>query len=139
MKILQPDIVPVGDGKYVLRERYYLSLLNIFNKYRIGIYILPGFEYDGASVPRIAQFLTGISSDGLHRAAALVHDYLYRNHKISIYTQKDNGSSWNHASRKFSRSEADEIFYRIMLESGVPTVRAKLMYAAVRAFGWRHW
>lgn len=58
-------------------------------------------------------------------AAAIVHDHLYQ------------------AGRKYhlieDRSEADEVFFEAMLDSGVPLWRCWSYFAAVRAFGWRYY
>jgi len=73
----QPNIKPIRESGdlYQLVEPYYIDLrpFNVNKRFTIAA----GFEYDGATVPRWFWSLSGISRDGIHRAAALVHDYLY--------------------------------------------------------------
>ena len=54
------------------------------------------------------------------RHAAVVHDYLYREGTCT-------------------REEADKAFHRILIHRGAPRHRARIMYWAVRASGWRSW
>ncbi|MBU8921770.1 MAG: DUF1353 domain-containing protein [Bacteroidales bacterium] len=77
------------------------------------IVVRAGFETDLASIPRIARFF--IVKNGRHRAAAIVHDYLCR------------------LKLDFSRVRADKIFLEAMKLRGVPRIRRRLMYWAVRA------
>ena len=81
------------------------------------ITIPKGFKTDFASVPRFLWNL--IPPFGRYGIPAIVHDYLYY-------------------SCELPKKEADEIFYRLMLERGVPKLKAYLMYIAVRLFGRMH-
>lgn len=73
-----------------------------------------GFESDGASTPSKVE----LPSWGHEYAeAAIVHDYLYRTHRVS-------------------RKRADKIFYEIMKYRGCHPIKAKVMYLAVRWFGY---
>lgn len=76
------------------------------------------FITDFASVPRIPGiwWIAG----GLADEAAAVHDWLY-NRKI------------------VDRKTADRIFLEATKASGVSAWRRYIMYAAVRALGWRHY
>lgn len=129
----QPDITPIkgqnGRPRYRLNEDYAFSF-----KGQIFI-IKKGFEYDGASVPRFLWSLTGIRPDGLHRAAALIHDFLYDK------ARKGQGAALSLRGQLiyFSRKEADRQFYEDLVKTGVKNSRAKLMYRAVRLFGWTVW
>lgn len=83
-----------------------------------------GFSCDGMSVPR---FLWGIVSPSIHHdtiAAAIIHDYFYRNH-ARLYG--------------LIRKNADKIFYAVMRSDGVPVWRALLAYIGVRLFGSKAW
>lgn len=82
------------------------------------IVVPAGFDTDFASVPRLplAYLLAG---DTAHQSA-VVHDYLYRTHK-------------------YSRAKADAIFLEAMEISGEPRWRRWVMYASVRAFGFKAW
>jgi hypothetical protein len=80
-------------------------------------YVIPrGFVSDLDTVPHIPGLFALIK--GWARWSALLHDFLYS------VTEMD-------------RRVADALFYKCMLEEGVPYRYAKGMYLAVRAFGWR--
>lgn len=141
----QPDNEPVGqsvDGHtlYRLRRPYLYTWTGPDKKDR-SIFIKAGLIYDGASVPRLAWTFSGLTPDGTHRAASLVHDYLYiYRGKLpeGSYLRRDNGE-WVALIAEWPRKQADKIFARIMRESGVPSHRRKLAYIAVRAGGWAAW
>lgn len=94
----------------------------------VNINIPAGFSTDFASVPRI--FWTIISPWGKFGKAAVLHDYLYRNHQVKIAKQ---------ISLSFSRKEVDTIFLYTMRHCGTSPVKAKIMYWAVRVFGRWSW
>lgn len=87
---------------------------------RVGktIVVPAKFLTDLASIPRILQNL--IPVNGKHRAAAILHDYLY-------------------VTQKLLRAQADALFLEAMKSSGVGAVQRWVMYAAVRAAGWMIW
>ena len=76
-----------------------------------------GFECDGASIPRWAWSFVGSPFQPDILRAAVVHDYLYRTGSVG------------------SRSIADAIFRKMMLDDGVGFVRRQLIYFAVRCWG----
>lgn len=84
-----------------------------------------GFDTDGASVPRMLWSL--YPADGSYLPAALVHDALY----------------WHHAVREgglpVTRDQADCAFLEAMTALEIPFLRRRILYGAVRAFGWRAW
>lgn len=80
-----------------------------------------GFECDLASVPRVLWPI--IAPFELSPAAAVVHDYLYRNGGFGVITRKG----------------ADDILAQIMEEEGVPAWKRRAAYSAVRLFGGRAW
>jgi hypothetical protein len=84
--------------------------------------ITKGFWTDSASIPRVAWSIIGSPFSGKYVCGALVHDVLYNAQPIDI-----------------ERDDADNIFYQIMLESGVGHLKAWLMYHAVRMFGNSIW
>lgn len=141
MPLRQPINVPIGVRKYQLVEDYAYV-------WRAGgrtrrIVVPAGFVYDGASVPRLGWTLAGILPDGLIRAAACVHDWIYINKG-----RLDDGSyqEFNHQSQQWvrtrcdvTREEADRMFCRIMREAGLPKWRRRIAYRAVRLGGWIPW
>ncbi len=121
MALQQPICGVNPEGLYVLWEPYV---------YRFGgqdIAVPEGFVWDGASVPRGLWTISGIRKDGRIRAAALIHDFLYRN--LGQATD----------ALCFSRKGADKLFYTIMREAGMSWWRASRAYRAVRVFGWIAW
>ena len=79
-----------------------------------GHYIPKGFEFDGASVPRILWWL--FPPAGRYMVAALLHDYLLNQSSVS-------------------RAFADALFLLAMKKLGVTLWRRFIMYGAVRMFG----
>lgn len=99
--------------QWILHEAcMYQSDLLSDNGKPVYVKVPAGFITDLASIPRIARFL--FVKNGRHRAAAIVHDYLCR------------------LKLGFSRVTADKIFLEAMKLCGVPWLRRKLMYSAVR-------
>ena len=74
-----------------------------------------GFYTDGATIPRPLNAL--IPAWGRHGKAAVLHDWLYRNSNLP-------------------KEHCDAIFKEAMEVLGVPRYRAKILYWAVKIFGW---
>jgi len=148
----QPDIRPFltrGGWSYRLNSPYLYEWEKDGVKRRLKI--AAGFEYDGASVPRPLWTLTGIERDGLQRAAALVHDVIYRhngwlpqgmqeiwNDGAEIWEAVPVSEATPDASR-WTREDADRLFCRMLREAGVSMLRRRMMFRGVRAFGWAYW
>lgn len=159
-KLVQPLMIPVGPRLYRLVEEYTYHWRDVNG--RINRIIVPlGTETDGATVPRIVWTVTGIRPDGLIRAAALVHDWIYVNdgnppngsHTIWMGTDEefwelqnaesesdvlhiDPESKWYDYNYAWSHREADKLFHQMSLESGMDKFRATLAYWGVRVGGW---
>lgn len=84
------------------------------SKYIIKVY--PGFDFDGASIPKIFWSIIGSPMFGKHVRAACLHDALY-------------------ASKLLSREDCDKLFLEAMETEGVNWLTRKLMYRAVRLAG----
>jgi len=114
-----PAFRPAGfDGDDMLiRLEHYLTIPTS----RGSITIPTGFVSDGLSIPSVFRPLVGPST-GRPFMAGLLHDWLYSRASSSRYP--------------FTRAEADDIFLEIMFNLGIG-FRRNLIYAAVRAFGWR--
>lgn len=108
--ITQPVLVPVDDLNWELKETYTVRASFI------AFEIPKGTRTDLASVPRI--FWNLIAPFGLHTAAAVAHDYLYRTSKMKV-----------------TREQADKVFLELMQQAGVSAFRAHLMHKGVRLFG----
>lgn len=135
----QPDVIPILNDRYRLRKShsYYWEK----NSYKYRLKVPSGFEYDGASVPRILWSITGILPDGLQREAALFHDWLYHHKGClpegSYQTLKPQG--WLDVKKCWTRKNSDRLFGRHMREAGVPKRRRRMAFIAVRVFGRKAW
>lgn len=78
------------------------------------------FETDLASIPKVAWPIMAPAHSSLIRPA-IVHDYFYRK------------------TCDFTRLETDLIFYHMLRNDGVSSIRASIMYYAVRWFGWNYY
>ena len=87
-----------------------------------GVWVPPGFECDGASVPRMLWGAVFPPGDVQAMYAAVFHDYCYRTHPVA-----------------WTRSGADTAFYDLMRAGGVPYLRAQKAYWGVRLFGKSAW
>lgn len=77
-----------------------------------------GYITDLASIPRVFRAVFNVN--GLLRAPAVLHDYLY-------------------SSQRFTRAECDAIFLEAMESRGISRAERYAVYAAVRSFGWYYW
>jgi len=141
MKLSQPNITPISDDMYRLEEDYVYSWEDDGISHRITI--KKGFEYDGASVPRFAWSLFGVRPDGLIRAAALVHDFIYRH--VGEMPPKtcerldQEGEEWEDDDCVWSRRRADQLFELMMKQASSSKIKRWLAYKFVRRFGWIAW
>lgn len=130
----QPHNVPMKKDRY--GNRYYLAHAYEYDDSGITVRVDKNFRYDGASVPRLAWTFSGLRPDGLLRAAALIHDIIYIADG-KPYKMQSNNEYFIHfkTKLKWKRKDADKLFLKIMLESGVSKWRARLAYRAVRIGG----
>ena len=92
-------------------------------KFRGHEFVIPrGFEFDGASIPRIFRSSVASPLDPETARAGCAHDYIYR-------TQP----------RGWTRAEADLMFLCFLLEDGLPINRAFKAYLGVRLGGGVAW
>ena len=135
----QPDLRPIKKGKYVLHEEW--SFLWTKDDITRVIIIPRGFVSDGASCPRFLWTCTGITPDGLIRAGALVHDFIYKYggelpensyQQLALY-------GWVPLDDVWTRKNADRLFARIMREAGVSKFKRRMAYRGVRLFGCFFW
>jgi hypothetical protein len=135
------------DGNFIMLEdfNYEYGINGIL--YRLTV--PKGFVFDGTSVPRITWTISGITPGGPEIPASAVHDMLYVtkgkvNNTMELghthFFKKDARDSWQVvANSVWTRKQSDKIFARILGEIGVPKKRRRLMYRAVRFFGWIPW
>lgn len=84
------------------------------HKYKIP----SGFETDLASIPKLVWPILSPAHSAIIRPA-IVHDWFYRK------------------AFDFTRKQTDLIFYHMLVNDGISSPRATIMYAAVRMFGWK--
>lgn len=139
----QPDTEPVAGDRYRLRRthRYEWAHGEGGRRQRYRLTVPAGYVYDGASVPRWLWSVTGILPDGLQREAALLHDWLYEHRGAPPAPSYERAGvrGWEACAEVWTRGAADRLFGRLMREAGVPKVRRRSAYLAVRAFGWLYW
>ncbi len=137
MSLQQPKNVPINDSEYRLLEDYVYMWEALGFKNRL---VIPeGYVNDGASVPRPLWWF--IRPDGLIRAAALLHDYIYEHKgklpKNTHQILKD--GVWIDASYTWTRNDADRLFCRVMREAGVSKFKRRAAYYAVIVGGFFYW
>ena len=120
-RILRIDIKktptpPTGTGRY------------------ISFFIERGFEYDGASIPRLFWSLLGLTPGGKMTIPALVHDLQYgqgiKGIKCALYEncfEANEGTIW-----QYSRKDADKIMEILMRAVDARLTQQKTVYWAVR-------
>jgi hypothetical protein len=130
----QPDVTPISHEKYRYRLDEDYTATVVFRGVLFIITIPAGYLYDGASVPRALWSVSGLTPDGLIRAAALVHDWIYV-HKGRI------PSFHGHIPCKLrlTRAQTDRIFLDHMEWSGMGWWARNIAFSAVRAYGWTQW
>lgn len=106
--------VPGSNNKCMLHEDWYFT---IDGK---RFWIMAGYVFDGASIPRIFWTLVGSPFQPNFWAAALAHDWLYLTHLES-------------------RSVADEVIYQLLLKSEVSRAKSRLIWLSVRSGAWWAW
>lgn len=106
-------VLHVKEGK---REEWILTRSLTYVPTVVGyVWVVPkGFDTDLASIPKL--FRTFFAVNGKHRKAAALHDWLYREGKLS-------------------RKECDLLFLEAMKVCGVSKFKRYSMYAAVRVGG----
>lgn len=117
--IAMPQVTPAAKkGVWRLLEPYHVEVEASGEVF--SFWIQAGFEFDGASIPRLLWRLCGHPMEAPRIAAALVHDWLYR-------------------AQLTDRHMADEVFNRICKAVGMGAWRTGPEYYALRAFGWAAW
>ena len=112
MKELKVNIV--NEKVFILSEDKTVESLGY------SVTVKKGFDFDGASIPKLLWSIYGSPLNGNYVVASLIHDGLY-------------------ASQKVSKSISDRIFLDIMKQSNVGYIKRTSMYLAVKMFGGRDW
>lgn len=121
-----PDYEHIGkDGKAARLLGDYHFAIN-----GVDYVIKRGFEWDGASIPKLMRWKYGSPFDLVHLIGGLVHD--------AIYADEIFYSSSLHLA-DFTRREADNTYYCLIHKMGATVLRAFKEWLAVRIFGYSHW
>ena len=92
----------------------------IYSTSGVTIRVGKGFDFDGASVPKLLWSFGFAPMGGGYDKSACLHDALY-------------------AGEVFEREICDELFLEAMESEGVSYLKRTMMYLAVRLFGWIVW
>lgn len=134
----QPFILPIADeGLHLYELAIDYSYSWIAEGEEWSIFIPAGFQYDGISNPRFFWMVTGITPDGLGRAAALVHDWIYRH--AGALPKGSFLKDGRNCVDAWSREQTDKLFANMLDRAGVSKFRRRLMYLGVRIGGWMFW
>lgn len=144
----QPDLYPINGREYVLLQPFVYT--GTVRGKRCRFTIPKGDVTDGASAPRLLWTPFGIRPDGLYRAGAVTHDYLYQYRgrppegtfeifKDGKWVAADLRATFKLSTDRDLRQFCDDLFKQIMQEAGVPGWQCQAMYLAVRWFGGRAW
>jgi len=134
MKIIRcdrPTTKSIGNGL----ERTWMDWEVVFSDKR-------GFVFDGASIPRPAWSILGLTPHGDMDAASLPHDDIYQHQGklpiLSLFQMNDR--HWTRCDEKISRSTADSLLYEICAFFGIGNAAQRFaVWSAVRIFGWYAW
>ena len=115
----KPAVRPLEGSDYELAQSFYFRA-TVEWVWDVVVHVKAGFRTDGASIPRLLWRVFGSPYDPDIFAAAIAHDALYRGEIVP-------------------RKDADRAFLKMMVESGVPKRKRRLVYRGVRWFGWITW
>ena len=132
--IRQPDVRPVGDRLWMLRANWWAAVDLHGVSYRF-VFSAPDLT-DLMSIPRPFWSIMGLAPDGTHRAAALIHDGIYRQAGI---TGNVGSGQCVFFPGVIDRKTADQIFVAVAGICGMDQTRRNICYAILRMFGRKHW
>lgn len=120
----------IDERKWKVMERfnYNIDTADSVNAVEVPV----GFITDFASIPRILWNI--LPPWGKYGKAAVIHDYMYTEHKHSVFSAEGVESFV-----QIERKQADGIFLQAMEVLGVNKITRYAMYYAVRVFGNKPW
>lgn len=110
----------------VLEKEYSFSIDYKDTKYTITI--PSGYVWDGATIPRIAWSIVGLTPFGIHDEATLIHDYLYE-------CEGELDEVKPHITRKF----VDKLFIDMLRKLGYTKTQLKIINFFIRIGGFYYW
>lgn len=120
----------LDENRWEVKERFNYNIDTAESSEAVEVPV--GFITDFASIPRILWTL--LPPWGKYGKAAVIHDYMYTEHKRSSFSA-DGVESFVQLERK----QADDIFLQAMTVLGVNWITRNAMYYAVRVFGNKPW
>lgn len=120
----------IDERKWKVMERFNYNIDTADSANAVEVPV--GFITDFASIPRILWNI--LPPWGKYGKAAVIHDYMYTEHKHSVYDAEGVESFV-----QIERKQADGIFLQAMEVLGVNKITRYAMYYAVRVFGTRPW
>jgi len=147
MPVLQP--IPIYTKGQPLYKAIYIWLFKIRKwrlvenfeyemSYGIKVTIIKGFEFDGASIPRIFWFI--LSPTGLLLIPGLLHDFAYREDCLLCSVPSMGGTMIIVPFMKgLSRKGWDKMFRTESIYLNGLSVISYVAWIALRLFGWIAW
>lgn len=127
------EVLKGDDRLWILGQELFVSVdAHEGPDLRHAVAVPEGFVTDGASVPYLAQVLTGWRPwDEPHRWGAIVHDWLY------CMNGQPTGAAdgFRGPYPRVAKAWADLAFRATLQAAGASSFRAAVMYQAVRLFG----
>lgn len=146
----QPDLRPLPRPwwrpSYVLQSDY-TAAFRAPDGRMLRVTVPRGLCVDGSTewialplglVPVCVLWLLGVSADGPHRAAAVVHDWLYA-HRDAVRYEVRIRDDWAVHVGEIDRETADAAFLELCRAGGVLRWRAWIRWAVLRLVGWAWW
>lgn len=124
-----PLLRPDSRGEVWTVEEDFVWFMDKNNKSSDVIYVPKGFESDLASIPKILQ---NIIPRTTAPAASVAHDYCYQKNLIFMYIGKN-----MYMGVPSSRKRSDYNFKLMLKACGISSFKANMMYAGLRAGGWK--
>lgn len=120
----------LDDRKWKVKERFNYNIDTADSANAVEVPV--GFITDFASIPRPLWVL--LPPWGKYGKAAVIHDFMYTEHKRSVFT-----AGGVESFVQLERKQADDIFLQAMKVLGVNVITRYAMYSAVRVFGNKPW
>ena len=132
--IIRLPISTLGETEAVLAEDWHINEVCGFR------FTVPaGTTTDGASIPRFLWRLCGHPLMAPRVYAALLHDWLYSDFKLTAPAIHDARYYNSALPSDLTRKEADECYYALLRHFGVHACAATIEYYTLRIVGGLHY
>lgn len=145
MQILAPKrhplIRPIGNGLAITEEETVYEFMQRGKQYRLTVE--KHFIYDGASIPRIAWTVLGLTPHGDMDGPGLAHDFGYHyrgKFPKGSWEFLDVDNVWKECPERMSRKMCDDLIRALCLHFKIANgLQAYLVWKAVRVFAGVAW